>query len=274
MRRFSIVSGIVVLFVCVGIAAGKDEPKLTAQDIVTRHLESIGTASARAAAKSRTVQGSLSLSVIVGNTDRADGAMLLVSPDAQRLAMRMQFQGGKFSNEQFVFDGRKAQVGFVAPNQRSEIGQFLYEHEELLREGLFGGTLSTSWSLLDSNSRRAQLKYEGLKQIDNQQMIDVSYLPKKGDGELRIHLYFEPTTYRHLKTVYTFTVPRTLSHNQKVHGDDTYYRVEETFGDFQPVNGLNLPQHWNLRYSSEGSAAKVIEWDMKVGSITHNNVVE
>ncbi len=96
----------------------------------------------------------------------------------------------------------------VDQTSRSRLGNFLFLQEEVLREGLFGGVLSTAWPLLNTQIRTRSLKYEGLKKVDGQQLYDISYIPKKRfeSGDLSIHLYFDPETYRHVLTVYTATV--------------------------------------------------------------------
>ncbi len=254
-------------------ARAADQPKLTAEDVVARHLESIGTPAARAAIKSRSAQGSAQMALIVGGSDNAAGSGLMVS-DGRRFVIAMQFTSGQQGGERFVFDGAKTQIAMLKPGVRSPLGEFFYTREDILKEGLLGGALMTSWSLLDIPGRRPQLKYEGLKQIDGRTLHDLSYTPRKGDRDLLIHLYFEPETFRHVKTIYTFTVARSMGNRRSFERDDTQYRIDETFSEFRTVDGLTLPGHWNLRYSRSGSSALVISYDVAVGPIAHNNVVE
>ena len=49
------------------------QEKLTAEDILRHHLDSIGTASTRAATKSRVVEGTASYRVLVGGSGQIDG---------------------------------------------------------------------------------------------------------------------------------------------------------------------------------------------------------
>jgi hypothetical protein len=250
-----------------------EEPKLQAADVVARHLDSIGTAAARAAAKSRTLRASAHMAVLIGGTGSNDGSAMMVS-DARRFSIAMKVPDTSYPGEQFVFDGAKAQIGLIAPSKRSLIGEFMYRQDQILRDGLVGGTLLTSWALIDINGRKPTLKYEGLKKIDGRELHDLSYFPKKADRDLLIHLYFEPDTFRHVKTSYEFSIAPTFGHNQLQHGSYTRYRIEETFSDFKVVDGLTLPSKWNLRYTAVADSTYSLEWQISVDAVAHNNLVD
>ncbi len=272
MKRLSWVLAL-ALVCAVQPGRGADQAKLTAEEVVARHLDSIGTAAARAAVKSRTAQGSARMELLMGGSDNAAGSVMLVS-DGRRFVITMQFTTGREGGERFVFDGSKTQIAMVKPGVRSQLGEFLYQRDDILKEGLLGGALMTSWSLLDVAGHRPQLKYEGLKQIDGRSLHELSYAPRKGDRDLLIHLYFEPDTFRHVKTVYSFTIARPMGNRRGFERDDTQYRIEEAFSDFRTVDGLTLPGHWNLRYSVSGTSAMIVSYDVALATIAHNNVVE
>lgn len=248
------------------------QDKLTVADLISRHLDSIGSAAVRDGIKSRVVRGHVRMNVIDG-AGEAEGPAMIVSMGRQ-LSIAFQVNNPQFKGEQFVFDGSKAQIALIAPAARSTLGQFMYQQDQLLRDGLVGGTLLTAWPLYDPKLREAKVKYNGLKKIDGQELYDLSYEPKKADRELLVHLYFEPKTFRHVKSVYDFTVPPSFGHNQLQHGSYSRIRVEETFSDFRPVDGLTLPWDWKLRCTSYGNSTSIIEWHMTADSITHNNVTD
>lgn len=250
-----------------------EDQKLQPTDIITRHLDSIGTAQARAAAKSRTIRTTVHMNNLVGASGSIDGTGLIVSV-GNRSNIAMRFPVQDYPGEQFLFDGDKANVALIGPGKRSAIGEFVYLHDLILRNGLLGGTFLTSWPLLDLNSRQPRMKYEGLKKIDGRELHDISYSPKKGDRDLFIHLYFEPATFRHVRTEYSYDVDPSFDHNQKVHGTFTKYRVEEEFSDFKVVDGLTLPSVWKLRYSASSNTTVVTEWQITSNNVTHNNVVD
>lgn len=155
-----------------------------------------------------------------------------------------QFGTPQYQGEQFVFDGQKSVVGMIDPTSRSNLGTFLYSQEEILREGLFGGTLSSGWPLLDLVQSRAKLKYTGVRKIEGRELDDVVYIPKKrgGNGDLTIHLYFEPETYHHVMTVYALTL-QNPGGNAAEGTDETKQTLEERFDDFRPADGVTVPFH-------------------------------
>ncbi|MFB3815867.1 MAG: hypothetical protein ACE14L_17325 [Terriglobales bacterium] len=256
------------------------QEKLTAEDVVARHLESIGAATARAAVKSRTAQAATRMDMIVGGAAHAEGTAMMVSLGRQ-LSLQLKFPDRQYPDEQFVFDGKEVKIALTGPNTRSRLGDFLYRGEAVVRESLLGGTLLTSWALLDQRARQAKLKYQGLKKIENHELHGVAYFPKRADGNLQIHLYFEPETFRHVKTIYTFTVPPEMAPRdgrrprvQALDRTDMRYRVEETFSDFRTVDGLTVPGHWKLQYTTEAGQTMSAAFDFTLGAIVHNNVVD
>jgi hypothetical protein len=202
-----------------------------------------------------------------------EGAATLLSQE-RKSRCEFQFANLHYPGEQFVFDGDKGMVAMVDQTSRSRLGNFLFLQEEILREGLFGGVLSTAWPLLHLQNTNPSLKSEGLKKINGQQLYEISYVPKKRSesGELSIHLYFEPETYHHVLTVYTVTMQhgsgQTLSDPNQ-----TTVIVEERFGDFQIVDGLTLPRHWDIRYRVEPqNFAQEYQWDVSLTQIGHNKL--
>ena len=268
-RQPSIILGLVLAAV---IPCAAKEPKLTSDAIISRHLDSIGSADARAAAVSRVSQGKVVFAEIIRHSLRMEGAATLLSQQRKHKC-EFQFGNSQYPGEQFVFDGNQELVAMVDQTSRSRLGNFLFLQEEVLREGLFGGVLSTAWPLLNTQNTNPALKYEGLKKINGQQLHEISYVPKKRSesGELSIRLYFEPETYHHVLTVYTLTM---------LHGSQTIYDpnqttviVEERFGDFQPVDGLTLPRHWDIRYRVEPqNFAEEYDWDVSLTQIGHNKL--
>ena len=268
-RHTAIIVGFVLAAV---IPCSAKEPKLTADAVISKHLDSIGSAAARSAAISRVSQGKVVFAEIIQHSLRIEGAATVLS-EGRKHRCEFQFGNPQYPGEKFVFDGNRGMVAMVDQTSRSRLGNFLFLQEEVLREGLFGGVLSTAWPLLNTQNTNPSLKYEGLKKVDGQQLYDISYIPKKRSesGDLSIHLYFDPETYRHVLTVYTATVlhgSQTLSDPNQ-----TSVIVEERFGDFEPVDGLILPRHWAIRYRVEPqTSAQEYEWDVNLTQIGHNKL--
>ncbi len=256
---------------CSNIFFGAD--KIKPEEVISKHLDSIAKAEMRAAVKSRITQGKVVFGEMIARNLRLEGTLTLLS-QGRKQKCAMQFGNPQYSGEQFVFDGQKPMVATIDPTHRSNLGTFLYQQDELLRDGLFGGVLSTGWVLLNQKEVGGKLKYEGLKKLDGQEVHDFTYVSKKpsGSGELIIHLYFEPDTFHHVSTVYTMT-----RHNAKssiVEGtDETRIIVEERFSEFAEADGITLPRHWEIRYRTEPQTKPTIhQWDITLTQVQTNPI--
>lgn len=288
--------------------------ELKPEDLIAKHLDSIGTAEARKSVKSRVVQGTAQYKILVGGAGTLDGKAVMVS-EGDKLRLLFKFENNDYKGEQFVSDGNRLEVApTTAQRSRSPFGDFIYTQNTAIHEGLFGGVLSTAWPLMDLDERKPKLSYQGLKTIDGRQLHDLHYKPKKGSDQV-IDLYFDPETFRHVLTVYTLTVHQRVVQGTSVQTaggsnvpvqmtqvspldqlkgstpdspnpgggsqspevatarqQETRIRLEERFSDFKTADGLTMPTHYDLHFTSElqNGATSVYEWDVKVGDIGEN----
>lgn len=247
---------------------------LTADDLVARHLASIGTPEARNA-KTRVAEGTVLYKILVGGAGEAPGKVVFVSQGAAHQLM-MKIDDRNYRGEQWIFDGgNKMQVSFSLTQQRrSQFGEFLFTQQAPLREGLLGGLLTTSWPLFDLSAHDPKLIYKGLKKVDGRDLHDLLYRPKKGT-DWDIHLYFDPETYRHVLTIYNIDIQPQLRFNgdtQNVRQTPERHRIEERFSDFKQFDGLTLPTHYDLKYTQElqTGGTTLFEWDITVDKISNN----
>ena len=70
-----------------------------------------------------------------------------------------------------------------------------------MKEGLLGGIFSTGWPLLNLKDKPATLAYREAT-IDGRRLHEIDYHPKQGFGDMKIKLYFDMETYRHVRTEY------------------------------------------------------------------------
>jgi hypothetical protein len=279
------------LLTFLGTSAALGQEHLSAEDVLRRHLDSIGTAAVRATAKSRVVEGTTSYRVLVGGSGQIDGKAVMVS-DGRKLQLMLKINATQYTGERFICDGDKTSVaGTYTDKTRSEFGEFLRSEDAPLREGLLGGVLSTSWPLLELDARKGKLKYQGLKKLDGVDFQAVSYQPKKNTG-MEITLYFEPETFRHVRTVYTVSVhaglgvsgaPAEVGGTLAAGGDvstarqqETRYRIEERFSDFKTIDGLSLPSRYDLRFQEElqNGFTKTVEWETTATRVLNNVSVD
>ncbi len=252
-------------------AFGADRMK--PEDVIGKHLDSVGKAETRATVTSRIVNGRVVFGEIIARNIQIEGTNSLLS-QGRKLKCTMQFGDPHYPGEQLVFDGQKTMVATVDPTNRSSLGTFLYQQEEILGDGLFGGVLSTAWLLLNQKEVGGKLKYEGLKKIDGRDLHDLTYISKKhsGSGDFIIHLYFDQDTFRHVRTVYTLTQHIAGgSINQGT--DETRRTLEERFSDFVEAEGITLPRHWEIRYRTEPQTQPMeFRWDITIAQVQNNPI--
>jgi hypothetical protein len=263
------------------------------EEVVAKHLDSIGTAPARAAIKNRVVQGSAKFKLIVGGSGELDGKGGLVS-EQHKSNFVLKFNGD-YRGEQIVSDGDKAYVAVTLANhKRSNFGEFIHTQDFVVKEGLLGGELSTGWALANLDKLPGKLEYAGLKKFDGQSVMDLRYHSKKHD-DMNIHIYLDPQTFRHIATVYLIELSPNLGGQggpsatdqvgltssvdrpgadvtQSARQRQIRYTVEERFTDFKAIDGLTLPSHYNLRFTQELQSGSTIldNWDLNADDIAHN----
>src|SRR5690606_32887140 len=126
----------------------------------------------------------------------------------------------------------KHSVGFVKAGVRSDLGTFVQNNNELITHGLMGGTLSTSWPLLNASQAKARIKYSGTKKIDGKEVYALEYAPK-GGSDLEIAMFFDKETFHHVRTEYKRLLSSGIGSNidQSARTSETRLKVTENFSD-------------------------------------------
>lgn len=135
------------------------------------------------------------------------------------------------------------------------------------------GALSTAWTFLHWDGKDAKLKYTGVKSVDGKDAHTLDYQPKRGSGTMKITMYFDAETFRHIRTVYKVTVPRGIgaTPDQSPLLREQRYTIEEIFEGFQQVDGLVLPTRWTVQYTYDGqSGTTILEWRAQVERVQTN----
>ena len=250
-------------------------PKLTADDVVVKHLESLGTPEARSSVTSRIAQGAVRMRIKVNGVGEVNGRAYLFG-DPTRFRAALPFDFSDYWGEHFFSDSERVQVGFSQPGERSPLGEFLRIYQLPLAEGLFGGVLSTRWPLLNVSSRQPRLDYDGVKKIDGKQAHLILYRTRKGRSEVTTQLYFDLETFHHLRSVYTVNVVsavgRTIESSSQQ--QERRFSVEENFSDFRAFSGMTLPTRWRIRSVIDGQLSTEREWDVTFAVITHNAEID
>ena len=258
-----------LLAASVPLQAGALKP----EEVVSRHLQSLGSAQALSGVKSRAVESTATYKVLTGGALQLSGKAVFAS-EGRKSRMLLKVAAPRYSGEQFIYDGERANVAATnADKTYSDLGGFTKTQDAPLREGLLGGVLTTAWPLLELENRKAKLGYEGLKNIEGHQLEVIRYRPKKST-DLEILLYFDPETFRHVMTTYQMSIQAGIgaTETQSARQQETRYRIEERFSDFENSDGLTLPFHYELRFTKElqDGSTKLLEWDLTVNRVLNN----
>jgi len=252
---------------------------LKPEELVARHLDSLGTPAARAAVKSRVVQGTVRFKILVGGGGWLEGQGAVVSEE-RKVDILLKFHTD-YQGEQFISDGNKSYIAATrADHRRTSFGEFVKSQSVMLQEGLLGGALSTGWTLLNLDHANPKLSYGGLKKVDGRQLMVLHYESTKGN-DMNIRLYFDPETYQHVMTVYELTASAGLGAlsnrpgaepTQSSRQKDIRYTLEERFSNFITTDGITLPTHYNIHFIEELQSGQTgfYEWDMSVSDVQDN----
>jgi hypothetical protein len=227
--------------------------KMSPQEIVAKHLDSIGTKEDRAWIKNQVVVGDVQIK-IKGSPRGIAGKALILSAGEKNM-WGMNLVSNEYPQDRFAYNGKETVVGFARPGAYSDIGRFILSYRELLREGLMGGTLSSSWALFSTETKAPKLFYEGTKKIDGKETLAISYAPK-GGSDLNIKMYFDKETYSHVRTEYTRVVAAKMgtSVDTSAGQGESRFRLVEDFSNFQKAGNLMLPAAYKLSYSFYNSS--------------------
>jgi hypothetical protein len=261
---------VLLIAACVWILPSRADEKLKPEELIAKHLESIGTAEARSRVNGTRIKGSASIAVRLCGEGQVDGEVLMASLDAANL-INMSFQEGAYPQEALRYDGKKFGTSQFKPGSRTCLAQFFLENEVLFKEGLVGGVLSESWPLLNVAEKNPKLEYSGLKKIGDRQLHALKYNPRKG-SDVKIVLYFDAENFRHVRTDYSRTVypseQRRISGGgpglppaQNQQASPTRIEAYEEFADFKAESGLNVPHTYKFHLSIQSEVRPaVVDW--------------
>jgi len=257
------------------IPASAQDKKLTAEALVARHLDSVGAAEARTKVTSRVASGETKFIARLGGAGNIDGNAMMVSAGA-KLRFGIKLPLNDYPGEDMAFDGAQSATGILPQGRRSQLSAFLSSQNLPLREGLLGGTLSTAWPLLHLDQTQPKLDYRGLKKVDGRQFHEVGYRPRKGSSDLKVSLFFDPESFRHVRTRYNFEIGATIGTRENSNQNtESYYTLTEDFDDFRAVDGLTLPHKYRMQFSLESrNGSSLHDWTVTIKQIEHNTKID
>jgi len=241
-----------VLMLTGGVVCSAQQ-KMTAEEVVARHLTSIGTPEARAATKGRVIQGTALATVRIGGSGSSSGGAVLSSSGEMSL-IGIIFGLNQYTNEKAAYDGHKLTLGDLRPGTRTNFGGFILTHDVLFKEGLIGGALSSAWPLLDLAARNPKLRYAGTKKVNDREAHVLKYEPRNGSN-LEIRMFFDAENFHHLRTEYVqeFLPPPVVNPSAAARQKETRLKFVEDFSDFKVEGGLTLPHTYKLQLTFDTS---------------------
>ena len=269
------------LIVCCCLLASLYHPsahgdeKLKPEEVVAKHLEAIGSQEDRASVKTRLIIG-VSKYVRHGPGGGTTEGRAVLASENEKYMLGMKFGVPGYDTESVGFDGKELTVGYAAPGVRSALEQFFRNHESTFKHGLLGGTLTSSWPLLAINDEKAKLKYSGLKKVEGASLHQLKYQPRKG-SDLEISLYFDSTTFHHVRTEYTRVVGANIGPggvDSSASQRETRYKLVETFGDFKKEGNLILPHGYKITLEISSASQILDEWTLTLSDFVFNQPID
>jgi hypothetical protein len=293
--------GMVAAFFCFFAyfdAAGKlfaQGTELTATEIIANHLKALGDSAVLEKVKNRGMVGQAAVEFkqgVVGNN--SDGVFNFIS-DGKNIGMIMSYPDVNYPGEYFAYNGKETSVAEISPGLRSQLGQFLFKYNAIMKEGFLGGAMSVAWPLLHPEGQKGfTARREKIKDYE-------FYVLEKMLGDIKIKLFFDTKSFRHQRTEYDVRIKEDITKNKQINlaqepvavtqnstapsrvGDltpkatiqeaqaDTIYQLVEKFDIFSNPGNLVLPSSYGIYFSHEGSSETFIgEWSVLVNKWVNN----
>lgn len=250
--------------------------KLKPEEVVAKHLASIGPAEAIAAARTRIMVGFVNARLRLTNTPVEVSGPAQLASDGNKVLLAMLFNSSNYPFEKAGFDGNKLTVGALPTGGRSPLGSFLMSQDAVFKLGLIGGVLSSAWPLYNLDLKNTKLSYSGEEKVNGRAVHKLKYMPRN-IGSLQISLYFDAETFQHLRTQYEYLIPArqgataVLSASQR----DSHYKLIEDFSDFQSTGKLLLPHAYNLELVVETQdKTQTLEWAISFSQFTLDQPID
>lgn len=240
--------------------ASADE-KMRPEEVVAKHLDSIGTAEARRSVNNRVVRGTTKFSFRARGVGQTTGLVVLAS-EGNKSLMGMNFPEADYPHERLGFDGRKFSAAYIRPGVRTILGEFLYTRNDMFREGLVGGTLNQAWPLHNLEARGAKLEYAGKGKAGGREAHTVRYTPRNG-SDFQIKLFFDAATFQHLRTEYEQVLSAGIGRTDRDSASQrgATYKIVEEFSAYKKEGGLTLPHSYKLRFTADDAGGvRQLDW--------------
>lgn len=271
-KRLSFFIFLIILF-----ALGLNAQDLKIEEVVSKHTDSIGKTDKRKELKNMMLLGTSEFSSKL--PERKSAGKVAIVSDASNLLVISSFAADSYPFEKIGIFNSKLNIPFINPGVRSPLGDFLWEHQSVLKSGLFSGSMSLQWSLLDANFRKGKINLGGTKKIDGRKVYVVDYFPPGNSEAFKIKLFFDADTFQHVRSEYReeYTgkeVPfsgRNPNNNSLGQINGYVMQLTETYEDFKSFEGITLPTNYKVKYMGSSSKGTwEYDWSFKLNDVKFN----
>ena len=275
LKKINSLFFVILLFALIAVPIKAQE--LSAEEIIAKHLDSIGSQQVRSTVKTRMALGTSEF-IIKVPYGLVSGKALLAS-EADNILFLSSFASVDYPLERVGFFKSKINVPFIKPGVRSPLGTYLMFNSKILSEGLFAGSILSTWALLDLKNSKANITNGGRKKIDGRETYILNYIPKGGFGsDSSFKLFFDAENFRHLRTEYHQKIP-TKSYPIGVMGQADLVSASnllvEEFGSFKAVDGLTLPHSYTASLRIDAvTGTNEYQWNIKISQYAFNQKFE
>jgi hypothetical protein len=245
--------------------------KIEPEEIVAKHLQSIGATETLSSIQSRIIAGQVAATMTSPKTAKFTGASIMASKGAKN-TLGMGFESAGKYEERFAFDGSTVTVGYARPGYRGYLSDFVFTYDNIVKVGLVGGTLSDAWPLRNFKESKHKLEYGGVKKINNRSAHEIKFIPR-GSSDLEIKLFFDTENFQHLRTEYAQLIGAGLGSGLDQSGQQrpVRYRMVEHFSDFRKEGGLMLPHGYRVELDLDGRGGRLLmEWVFQLTDFAFN----
>ena len=266
---------VALLVLCSASQHSSATDKIKPEDLVAKHLESIGTKASRSSVTTRIIAGTSQVIFRTPPPGQATGRAVMAS-EGNKSLIGMSFQSPVYPREELGFNGNSFIAAYVTPGIRSSLGGFLMTHDLIFKQGLMGGTLSSAWPLLDLNARGPQLEYAGTRKVGNRTLHELKYLPR-GGSDLQIKLFFDQETFTHVRTEYerVIAAPTGDRAYANVQEREVRYKMVEEFSDFKKEGELTLPHTYKINLAVDSQNGTFLaDWMITLTQFSFNQKID
>lgn len=259
-----------ILILTTILTLGISAQDIKVDEILSKNIASIGDTKKQSELKNMMLLGASEFRSKL--PERKSSGKLAIVSDASNLLFISSFLSDTYPYEKIGYFNGKPNVPFVSAGLRSPLGNFLWEHSDILKSGLFSSSMTLNWNLLEKNLKKSKFSLAGTKKIDGRKAYIVNCSNGATSGSMKIKLYFDAETFRHIRSEYREELAAKESKFGTLGGVSGYeVELTENFSNFKTFEGITLPGTSKVHYmDSSRNGTHEYDWDFNVIDVKFN----